>query len=433
MIAIIGGGISGLAAARAIAPAHPVELFEAAPEIGGHTSTVTVDTGGERIGVDTGFIIYNERTYPRFTRMLADLKVATRETDMSFSVSCDRCALEYGSSGLDAIFAQRRNLVRPAHWRMLAGVLTFFRAARRDFAGARGALDLSALTLEDWADRRGIHRGALLHFLLPMGAAIWSASPSRMLAFPAASILAFLANHGLLGLTTAPRWRTVVGGSHTYVRALLAQLPARVHRATEILRVRRDSDGVTLDLATGASRRFDAAVLAVHADTALALLAEPTAEERRILGAFRFSRNETYLHTDTSFLPRRRAAWSSWNTRTADCLSPGEGVEASYWMNRLQGLTAKPQYIVSLNPARALEPERVLWRGTYAHPIFDFAAVQAQAEIGSLQGKRRTWFCGAWQGYGFHEDGVRSGEQVAAAILPALLGQPARRTVEDVQ
>ena len=410
-IAIIGAGISGLGAARALHARHQVEIFEAEPWIGGHTHTVDVERAdGSRVPVDTGFIIYNERTYPMFSRLLAELGVATRATDMSFSTTCRRCGLEYGSGGLGALFAQRKNVTRPQHWALLAEILRFFRAGTVSLSDHRAA----NLTLGEWLTRKGISRSAVDHFILPMGAAVWSTSARDMLEFPAETFLRFQHNHGMMNVVGAPRWRTVVGGSQVYVRALCERYGLSVQRQQAVQRIERDDDGVTLRFA-GVSRHFDQVIVATHSDQALQLLAAPTSDERKTLGALHYTSNDVYLHTDEAFLPQPRAR-ASWNYVTDDCRAPEPLVGATYWMNRLQGLDGPEQYLVTLNPARPIEAGRIIRRFSYAHPRFDFDALRAQRGLARLQGPQRTYFAGAYFGHGFHEDGLRAGIDAAAAL-----------------
>jgi uncharacterized protein len=413
-IAIIGSGIGGLAAARRLAsePGVRPEIFEAAPYAGGHTNTIHVDDGKAGTPVDTGFIIYNEQTYPRFTRLLAELRVDTRPTDMSFSVACERCGVEWGSGGLRAVFAQRRNAARPRHWRMLAEIVRFFSLARRALATVP-----DTMTLGDFLEQHKIEADAVRHFVIPMGAAIWSTSAARMREFPAVTYLRFFANHGMLSITGGPQWRTIVGGSRVYVQRLLERLALPLHLSTPVARLHREAGGVVLALADGRRLAFDGAVIATHSDTALALLDEPTPDERRVLGAIPYTRNDTWLHADERFLPRARAAWSSWNYRVGDCGSDTPALHATYWMNRLQGLTARANYLVTLNPPSP--PSGAIRRIDYAHPLYTLAALRAQREIPRLQGVKRTWFAGAYQHYGFHEDGLRSGEEAAASLAAA--------------
>ncbi len=419
-VAIIGSGIAGLAAARRLGadPALRVELFEAAPHAGGHTNTVLAGD----VPVDTGFIVYNERTYPRFTRLLAELGVETRPTDMTFSVSCERCGVEWGSAGLRSLFAQRRNAARPRHWRMLAEILRFFSLARRSLATVP-----DTLTLDAFLRRHRISDDAVRHFVIPMGAAIWSTSPTRMREFPAVTYLRFFANHGFFQVTGGPRWRTIAGGSRVYVKRLLQRLgaPVAVYLATPVAGIQREPGGVTLRLGDGRRLGYDGVVVATHSDTALALLDEPTPDEQRVLGAIPYTRNDTWLHTDETLLPAARDAWSAWNYRIADCTADTATLHATYWMNRLQGLPGPTNYLVTLNPPSPPPPASVIRRIDYAHPLYTLAALRAQREIPRLQGVRRTWFAGAWQHYGFHEDGLRSGEAAAAALTAAGLHEAA--------
>jgi predicted NAD/FAD-binding protein len=412
-IAIIGAGVSGLGAARALAPRHEVELYEAGMHVGGHVATVDVTRAstGERVPVDTGFIIFNERTYPLFSRLVAELGVPTRTTEMSFSSTCRRCGLELGSGGVSALFARPGAARSPRHWRLLAEILRFFWVGQQALHDQR----TESLTLGELLARKAIARDAVDHFVVPMGAAIWSTPARQMLDFPAQAFLRFQANHGMLAPVGAPRWRTIVGGGAVYVRALCEAYRLRVQRATPVARLERDDDGVDVVLGDGTRRRFDAAVVATHSDQALALLAAPTDDERRLLGAIGYTDNDVWLHTDESFLPAPRAR-ASWNYQTEDCRAPEHRVSATYWMNRLQGLPGPEQYLVTLNPTRPIASGKVIRRFTYAHPRFDFAAMRAQRQLARLQGRRRTYFCGAYFGFGFHEDGLRSGIEAAAAL-----------------
>ena len=387
-VAIIGSGITGLAAARALAPRHEVTIFEAAARPGGHVHTVDTPDGP----VDMGFIVHNRDNYPRFCSMLDELGVATRPATMSFSVA--HGGLEWGSATLSDLFAQRRRLFDPRHWRFLVEVLALLRAARRDVAR------LTDESLDEYLTRTRVAREVRERFVVPLAAALWSLAPEKCGEFPARSYFGFLDQHGMLSPVRPLAWRTIVGGSRVYVDALLARLRVELRLATPVSRIER-RDGVRID-----GERFDRAIVATHADTALALLAEPTDHEARVLGAFRYSTNRTVLHTDRSFLPERvHAAWNY----VAD--PDTSRVAVTYSMTKLQGLPDAP-YLVTLEPRR--QPRGVLHEVTFAHPQFDRAALAAQGEVPRLAGP--VQFAGAHVGFGFHEDGMRAGERAAARV-----------------
>jgi predicted NAD/FAD-binding protein len=406
----VGSGVSGLVAAHVLRRAHDVELFEAAARIGGHVHTVPVELAGRRYDVDTGFIVFNERTYPGFCRLLAQLGVASRVTDMSLSVRCERTGLEYAGGTLGQLFADRRNLARPSFLRMVRDVLRFYRDARRLLAAPDEKVTLGA-----WLAGRGYSREFVEHHLVPMTAAIWSAEPDRVLDCPALVLLRFFENHGLLSLRDRPRWRVVAGGSTRYVEALTAPFRERIHLRCPVRSVRRLPGGVELATGDGARRRFDQVVIATHADQALALLADPSPAEREVLGSLRTQENDVVLHTDARLLPLRRRAWASWNVRVGGD-DAGGGVAVTYHMNRLQGLDAPAELLVTLNQSDRIDPARVLARFRYRHPVLDLAAVRAQGQHGAVSGRRATHYCGAYWGSGFHEDGVQSALRVAAAF-----------------
>lgn len=412
-IAVVGSGIAGLGAAWSLAREHRVTIFEADHRLGGHAHTVDIDDRGRKVAVDTGFIVYNERNYPNLVRLFEHLGVPTEPSDMSFSVSKGGGAFEYQARAL-GLLAQPTNLARRGYRRMVADILRFTReapaaAAQRDGETTRELLDRMSLSEEFRRD-----------FLLPVIACIWSSSMEAMLEYPARSMIAFLDNHGLLGVLERPRWRTVSGGSREYVARVSAPLASRARCGTHVERVVRSSDGVAIHTAAGYAGVFDHVVLATHADTSLGVLGDDAdPNEREVLSAFRYQENIAVLHRDPSFMPTRRRAWSSWNYLSEERASDGsERVSLSYWMNRLQNLHTDRPVIVTLNPAR--EPRWVERVETYHHPRFDAAATVAHARMPSLQGVRRTWFCGSYCGSGFHEDGLRSGLEVAAA-----LGSPA--------
>lgn len=413
-IAVLGSGISGLSAAWGLAERHAVTLFEREARPGGHSHTVDLDLPEGRVPVDTGFIVFNERTYPNLQALFAHLGVATQPTDMSFAASIEGGRFEYSGSNLRGLFAQKRNLLRPRMWRMLAQTLRFYRESRR-------ALDHAAdLTLGDYLLQSGYDAAFVRDHLLPMGGAIWSTSAEQMLRHPLEAFVRFCDNHGLLQLTDRPQWRTVLGGSRVYVERLLADRAVDLRLNARIERVERDEDGPVIVMADGRRERFAAVVLATHADQALGLLARPTDAESRLLGAMRYQPNRAVLHGDRDLMPRRRAAWSSWNV-ISDAPIGGAGGDDSlicvtYWMNRLQHLpTARPIF-VTLNPSRPVDPARIWAEFDYAHPLFDLAAMRAQRQLWRLQGQGGVWFCGAYFGAGFHEDGLQSGLAVAEAL-----------------
>lgn len=423
-IAVIGSGIAGLAAAWRLATSsgeRHVTLFEAGSRFGGHAHTVDLCLDGVSHGVDTGFLVFNTRTYPLLTALFAELGVDVAASDMSFSVQVPEAnggGLEWSGSSLRTVFAQKRNLLRPRFLKMLAEILRFNRLATALATGDGGLAGQGSV-----ADFLARHRfGAAFRdeYLLPMIGCIWSCPTEQMLAFPVATLVRFCHNHGLIQVTDRPQWQTVHGGSRQYVRRMLAQLPdARLN--TPVLGLQRSRQHVLLRTAAG-SEAFDAVVLACHSDQALALLGEgASADEHAVLGAIRYQPNLAVLHTDVGVLPRRKAAWAAWNYERA----VGAGREHApvclhYLINRLQPLPWEQPVIVSLNPVREIDERRVHRRIEYSHPVFDLAALRAQARVGELQGRQRTWFCGAWCGYGFHEDGLRAGFAAADGVMAEL-------------
>jgi predicted NAD/FAD-binding protein len=401
-IAVVGAGVSGLVAAHVLRREHEVVLYEAADRPGGHAHTLEVELDGERVAVDTGFIVYNEHTYPSFTRLLGQLGVATQPSDMSISVQHARSGLEWSSR---APFAQRRNLARAGHWRMLREILRFHREARALLAG-----DDDKVTLSDWLAGAGFSRRFAEQYALPMGAAIWSASPLAFGDFPARSFARFFQHHGLLERGSPIRWRTITGGSRRYVDRLAAGLGSGLRLRAPVRSVRRRRRSVELWTDAG-PESFDQVVLAVHSDQALRLLAEPSDAERALLSSVAYQENEAVLHTDASLLPRSRRAWASWNVHVP--AAPEQRVAVSYHMNRLQGLSTREPLLVTLNRSADVDPARVLARILYHHPVFDERALAAQRLRDRIDGVGRTHFCGAWWGYGFHEDGVKSALAVA--------------------
>ncbi len=397
-VAVVGGGVSGLVSAHLLGQKHSVTLFESESWLGGHTHTLEVDG----VAVDTGFIVYNDRTYPRFQALLASLGVAGRKTEMSFSVS--DASLEYNGHNLDTLLAQRRNLFRPKFWRMVAQILRFNKLGQALVEEDR----CPAITLGEFLQREGFSGWMVSHYLLPMGAAIWSTSLADMRDFPLPLFLRFFHHHGLLSVTNRPQWYTVAGGSWQYVRAIQAAGRFELKPETAIERITRQSDGVTLIDSRGAAHQFDQVVIACHSDQALAMLGDPSDEERALLSKIRYRENEVVLHTDTDQLPRARRAWASWNYQLGRGADPQRPASVTYNMNILQGLSGPQTYCVTLNPVTAIAPDRVLQRFRYAHPQFDAAAESAKQRRNLICGQRRTHYCGAYWYNGFHEDGVRS-------------------------
>jgi uncharacterized protein len=408
-IAVVGSGISGLSAAWLLARAHDVTLFEADDRFGGHSNTVSLDIGSRKINVDCGFIVYNEATYPNLMSLFAEIGVETVATDMSFAVSLDNGRYEYAGTDLRGLFAQPVNVLRPRFWSMLLDLLRFYRNATQDIVHSGG------LSLEAFLDKGRYGAAFRDDHLYPMAGAIWSASVSEVGKQPAESFVRFCDNHGLLQLTDRPLWRTVKGASRQYVEKIIASLGGKAHRSCPIRSVRRDEDGVTILDDQGVARCFDHVVLATHADQALRLIENPSGDEQTILGAFRYEQNEAIIHTDASLMPKRRAAWASWNY-LSDGADAARSLSVTYWMNRLQPLGDAPDIFVTLNPLRTPRADSVLHREVYAHPQFDLTALAAQKKLWSLQEKHRTWFCGAYFGAGFHEDGLQAGLAVAEQL-----------------
>lgn len=429
-IAVIGSGISGLAAAWLLNRQHRVTLFEKDDRPGGHSNTVSVATPGGELAVDTGFIVYNPVNYPNLVEFLQTLGVPSQKTDMSFGVSIREGAIEYSGCGLGGVFAQKRNLLRPGHWKMLADLLRFYREAPALIDDS----EVQQQTLGQMLQQRRYGKAFVHHHLIPMGAAIWSTPAAQMLDYPAVSFLRFCQNHGLVQLKERPQWRTLTGGSREYVNRVCATLGDGVRLNSRIHRLHRQGGKVIVEFLHGGSETFDHVVLACHADQALALLAEPTAQERRLLGAFPYQRNRALLHTDPRLMPRRRSAWASWNylSRHQGAVdAQPDAVSVTYWMNNLQHLPAEHPVFVTLNPLTEPEPGRILRSFLYDHPVFTQESIAAQQQLWSLQGRQNTWFCGAYFGYGFHEDGLQAGlavaEQLGGLRRPWTLANPNSR------
>lgn len=410
-VAIIGTGIAGLVVAHRLAPHHELTMFEAGDHIGGHTHTHAVERDGRTWAVDTGFIVFNDRTYPNFIALLDELGVPAQPSSMSFSVRCDRTNFEYNGTTLRSLFVQKRNLVRPRFLGMLRDIMRFHARAEAD----REGLDDDE-TVVAWVRRNRLGRAFLEDYLIPLGAAVWSCPPGMFGSFPVRFVLDFMHNHGMLTVNDRPQWRVVRGGSARYVDAITAPFRDRIHIRTPVRSIDRSPDVVRVRT-EGAEADFDHVVLACHADQALALLADATPAEREVLGAFPYQPNEAVLHTDARALPKRRGAWASWNYRRGPNHDPRNPVGVTYNMNILQSLETGPEpFCVTLNPGSTLAEDRVIKRLEYHHPGYGPDRSRAQARHGELIGPNRTSFCGAYWGYGFHEDGVRSGLAVARAF-----------------
>ena len=413
-IAVIGSGISGLGAAYLLSRKHRVEVFELEGRLGGHAHTQTVSRGGRTWTVDTGFIVFNHQTYPNFVKLLSQVGVAAQKSDMSFGVTCRRCGVEFSSRGLTGLFAKPSRTLTPSHIRTLVDIPRF-NARARSFLEHRSD---ETISLGAFLEEGHYSEGFVRHFLLPMGAAIWSAAVTDLRAFPARSFLRFYDNHGWLTLDGAHQWYTIKGGSQAYVDAVSRHFAEGIHLATPVEAVRRTVAAAEVRVG-GEWRMFDDVVLATHADQALRLLQDPSPEERQALGAFRYSSNHAVLHTDASVLPRARRAWASWNSETTDCRDERTPVTLTYHMNRLQAIAGPEQLCVSLNRP-GIAPETILAEMDYTHPILDASAIDGQQAVRALNGRRHTYYCGAHLRYGFHEDGLRSALTVASAFGIAL-------------
>jgi len=412
-IAVVGGGVAGITAAHQLQKVHQVTLFEANDYVGGHTNTLEIPDGPDAgTPVDPGFIVLNDRTYPVLNRFLEKLQVAICKSDMSFSYFSEKTGFQYASRNFNSLFAQRRNLLSVSYWRMLREILHFNRTVQKGLEQG----GLASITLGDFLRRHGYSERFRRHYVFPMVAAIWSAPDEKVAQFPMLTFARFFHNHGLLSVSDQPQWYYVGGGSQTYVRAFLEQFNGQVETRADIAGIQRTPAGVVLKDSRGEGRPFDRVVIATHADQALTLLEDPSEEERRLLGPWTYSVNETYLHTDTRWMPVNRRAWASWNFIREAGAGPEAPVTLTYHMNRLQDLRTKQDYMVTLNPFKPMADDKIVAHFTYTHPTYTFASLATQTDLAGLNGVRNTAFCGSYFGYGFHEDAARSGVQAAAAL-----------------
>ncbi|HMP88623.1 MAG TPA: FAD-dependent oxidoreductase [Kiritimatiellia bacterium] len=407
-IAVVGAGVAGIVASHLLQRNANVTIYEKSRRLGGHTNTIVIDDGPDSgTPVDTGFIVLNDQTYPLLHKFLSELNCPVRFSDMSFGYYSQKSGFYYAGTNLSGLFAQKRNLLRPSFYRFLHEIVGFGKRAINDLMNDRvGDVTLGEYTRNISAQTRNC-------YIIPMAAAIWSATQADIMDFPARTLLSFWKNHGLLSLANRPRWQTVVGGSHQYIKAFSRSFCGQIRLGARIHTIRRNDKGVEIIHANGETDYFDDVVIATHADEALALLDKPTSDETRLLAAWRYQKNRTLLHTDTSFLPPDKKAWASWNYMEHDRLKPDAPVPVTYYMNLLQGLKTNDTYCVTLNPDREPKPGTIVREIEYMHPVYDRNAVATQNQLPGLNGKNRTWFCGSYFGYGFHEDAVRSAVMVA--------------------
>lgn len=413
-IAIIGAGISGLVAANKLSAQHEVTLFEASERLGGHTATKSIRLDGQQYEIDTGFIVFNDKTYPQFKQLLSDIGVAWRDTSMGFSVRCDASGLEYSGSNLNTLFAQRRNLLSPYFLSMVRDILRFNRQALADL---QQDVLADGITLSQYLHRHHYSDAFIQHYLAPMAAAIWSSSLATVLQFPALFFVRFFSNHGLLNIQNRPQWHTVEGGSHRYIAPLCAPFAGNIRLDCPVQHIKRCLDGVTISTREFGHERFDQVVIATHSDQALAMLDDACKAEQEVLSAIPYIRNSVVLHTDQRLLPRKRATWSSWNYRLpTGALDMQAKPVVTYNMNILQGIQSPHTFCVTLNDDQSIAAEKVLGHYHYAHPEFTLKGIAAQQRWAEINGVNRSWFCGAYWGNGFHEDGVQSALRVVDAL-----------------
>jgi predicted NAD/FAD-binding protein len=411
-IAVIGSGISGLSCAWMLNKHHQVTLYEKDDRLGGHSNTVSFDLDGHNVNVDTGFIVFNPKNYPNLVKFFEHLAVDTCETQMTFAVSVNNGELEYSGSGLSGLLAQKRNIIRPSFWRMVRQILRFYRQS--DLLMKHP--DLENQSLGQLLEQQGYQKEFIYNHLLPMGAAIWSTPVEKMLNYPASSFMNFCLNHGLLQVNNRPQWRTVIDGSKQYVDKIASELSGKIKLNCRIHKIIRETNQVIIEDNHGNRQHYDDVVLACHSDQALSLLDNPTEQEQALLSQFPYRRNKAYLHLDSSLMPERKSCWSSWNYMSENINGKDQQVSITYWMNELQPLNTQTPIFVSLNPIREPKNGTIIRSFFYDHPEFGYQSKQYQKQLWSLQGQQRTWFCGAYFGYGFHEDGIQSGLAVAEQL-----------------
>jgi len=407
-IAVIGSGISGLASAWFLSQKHQVTLIEKDAKLGGHTNTVEIDVDGKKQAVDTGFIVFNRPNYPNLTAMLSHLKVDTIETEMSFSASIDRGRLEYSGNNLNTLFAQRRNLLSMAHWKMIRQILRFNRQAKQDLLQP----EKLSISLGEYLEKHGFSERMQQSYLLPMAAAIWSCPVSTMMKFPVGSFLQFFENHGLLNIEDRPQWETVAGGSQHYIDAILEQSNFEIRLNSPVQQVCSHYQGISITLASGEQLEFDQVVFASHADQAYRMLSPDLQNNFYTLENFEYQENIAYLHSDLALMPKRKLAWAAWNY-LRESNQEEDRVAVTYWMNLLQSIESETPLLVTLNPIQQPDESKTFKKIVYEHPVFDSAAMKCQQSLNNLQGKNGVWFCGAYLGYGFHEDGLTSAVELA--------------------
>jgi predicted NAD/FAD-binding protein len=422
-IAIIGSGVTGLSAAWLLHKKYKVTLFEKNDYVGGHTHTHDVQENGKELAVDSGFIVYNEKNYPNLVGLFDHLGVKTQATDMSFAFSLNEGELEYAGSGLDGMFAQRGNLIRIKHWRLINEIIRFNKVAHAELGKIEVDKSIGQ-SLGDFLKKHQFSEDLQQNYLLPMGAAIWSCPVEKMSRFPSNSFLRFFANHGLIDFKDRPQWRSVEGGSREYIKKMMHEMEADISikaAAQSVIRNKKSKDGVEV-ICEGKSVHFDQVIFACHADEALSLLEQTSIDERAILSCFSYQENKTYLHTDERLMPKRKKAWCSWNylatSKTSDTGQDEHGnqVTATYWMNHLQNIQADKNYLVTLNPYQIIDKSKIIKEMIYHHPVFDRDAIQAQSRLHEIQGLNDSWFCGSYTGYGFHEDALSSSVAVCESL-----------------